>query len=487
MIKKDTIKKNFTLQLLYQAIILIIPLIQAPFLTRTIGDNALGVYTYVNSIAYYFVLLAMLGIERHGQRVIASSKDEIELRKRFWSLLLVHIVFSIFSLIIYISIVPFIAGDDINIYWINIIYVTSALFNITFLFYGLEIFKNVVIKNLLCKIAEFVLILCFVRSADDLWIYTLITTMSLLVGNVILFPSAIKLVKPIRFSLKDCKMHLKPLLILSISVIASSLYTVFNKTLIGLFMEKSNVAYYEYANKIINIPKSFIAVIGTVFFPRSCAAFESNDKTALNKYSRISILLVSLISFSTIFGLLSVGDIFVEIYYGKDFIDSAFIMMGMTPLIFIIGLGDIIRNIFLIPMKKDTYYVICVVLNSLINLIISFGLISVIGVFGVVIGTICAELFGLIFQYIICRKELSFKLIIKNTVPYLIVGLLMFIIVYFVKINLPFTIWYLILEIIIGAFSFGILSLAYIFIFDKEVKRLIINTIESLLRKRRKV
>ena len=240
MVKKDSLKKNFTFQLFYQAIILVIPLIQAPFLTRTIGDDALGVYTYVNSIAYYFVLLAMLGIERHGQRIIASAKNEEELRKRFWSLLFVHTIFSILSLLIYCSIVPFIGGNDVNIYRLNILYVASALFNITFLFYGLEIFKNVVIKNLVCKIIEFILIICLVRKPDDLWIYTLITTSSLLIGNLILFPSAIRLVKPIKFGFNDCKMHLKPLFVLSISVIASSLYTVFNKTLIRRKRLKNN-------------------------------------------------------------------------------------------------------------------------------------------------------------------------------------------------------------------------------------------------------
>lgn len=487
MVKKDSLKKNFTFQLFYQAIILVIPLIQAPFLTRTIGDDALGVYTYVNSIAYYFVLLAMLGIERHGQRIIASAKNEEELRKRFWSLLFVHTIFSILSLLIYCSIVPFIGGNDVNIYRLNILYVASALFNITFLFYGLEIFKNVVIRNLVCKIIEFILIICLVRKPDDLWIYTLIATSSLLIGNLILFPSAIRLVKPIKFGFNDCKMHLKPLFVLSISVIASSLYTVFNKTLIGIFMEKNNVAYYEYANKIINIPKSFIAVIGTVFFPRSCAAFESGDKQSLNKYSKISVVLVSLISFSTIFGLLSVGDLFVEIYYGEQFIESGWIMMAMTPLIFIIGLGDIIRNIFLIPMKKDTYYVICIVINSIINIIISFSLIFSLGVYGVVIGTICAEIFGLIFQYFLCRKELSFKLILKNIIPYFIIGLIMFICVYFVKINLPFSIWYLILEIAIGALIFGLLSMIYIFFFEKSIMSLILNSIKTIFKKKNKI
>ena len=100
--KKQSIKKNFLLQFFYQFLILVIPLIMSPYLTRVIGSTGLGIYTYSNSIAYYFVILAMLGISRYGQRVIASSsEDEEKLRKSFWSLFVVHAIFSIISIAFY--------------------------------------------------------------------------------------------------------------------------------------------------------------------------------------------------------------------------------------------------------------------------------------------------------------------------------------------------------------------------------------------------
>lgn len=484
MIKKDGLKKNFIFQILYQVVILIIPLIQAPILTRTLGDSGLGTYSYVNSIAYYFVLLAMLGIERHGQRIIANSHSDEELRKRFWSLLFDHVLVSLFSIFLYVILILFVGGGDIVIYWANLIYVASALFNITFLFYGLERFKTVLIKNLICKFVEFILIILLIKSPNDLIIYALISCTSILVGNILLFPTAIRFVKPIKFSFADCKLHIKPLLVLSISSIASSLYTVFNKTLIGLSMEKQYVAYYEYANKIINIPKAFIAVIGTVIFPRSCASFEKKDYESLKKYSGIAVTLISIISFSSIFGLLAIGDLFVVMYYGKEFSFSGDLLMAMTPLIFIVGLGDVVRNVFLIPMKKDTAYVVCVVINSLINIVISVSLISVIGAFGVILGTICAELFGLIFQYLLCRKEFSFKVIVRNTVPYLLIGVIMFVCVYFMKVNLPGTLSNLIIEILSGGAIFIGLVLAYIFSFEKSIKNMIVSMFRGFCKKK---
>ena len=83
----QSLKGNFIFQSLYQVITLVIPFIVAPYLTRVLGSNNLGIYTYVGSIASYFVILANLGISKHGQRIIASRRnDNIELRKAFWSL-----------------------------------------------------------------------------------------------------------------------------------------------------------------------------------------------------------------------------------------------------------------------------------------------------------------------------------------------------------------------------------------------------------------
>ena len=88
----DSTKKNFIFQTFYQAVILLIPLCIAPYLTRTLGGDALGRYTYTYSIAYYFILFGMLGITRHGQREIASNRNNlISLRTSFWELFWLHI------------------------------------------------------------------------------------------------------------------------------------------------------------------------------------------------------------------------------------------------------------------------------------------------------------------------------------------------------------------------------------------------------------
>ena len=108
MIRKQSISQNFFFQYAYQILILVIPLVLAPYLSRALRETALGVFSYANSIAAYFVAMSMLGIARHGQRIISeNANDDIKLRKSFWSLFTVHIIVSIISLLIYLAFVVF--------------------------------------------------------------------------------------------------------------------------------------------------------------------------------------------------------------------------------------------------------------------------------------------------------------------------------------------------------------------------------------------
>ncbi|MEE3457982.1 MAG: oligosaccharide flippase family protein, partial [Lachnospiraceae bacterium] len=287
--KKEKLSSNLIMQFLYQGVTLVIPLIISPFLTRTLGSNALGVYTYTYSIAYYFVMFAMLGISRHGQRIISQNRDDDEkLRKVFWSLFFTHIVVSLVSFAVYLGVSFVIGGDDLVIYLIQALYVLSALFNITWLFYGLENFKTVVIRNTVVKAVECLLIFLLIRQPSDLWKYTLISAGGILTGQAVMLPQAVATVKPVRFGWEDVKQHIKPLLVFSISVIAVSLYTVFDKTLLGLMTTKENVAFYEYSNKIITILVSLIGAVGTVMYPRACAMAAKKDYENQKKFINYS-------------------------------------------------------------------------------------------------------------------------------------------------------------------------------------------------------
>ena len=474
--RKQSLSKNFIFQFLYQGLMLIVPLVLSPYLTRTLQETALGNYTFANSIAYYFVIFANLGISRHGQRIISqSSGDDNKLRKEFWSLFSLHSIISAVAAVAYVLYVAFFVREYKIIYVIELMYVLSALFDITWLFYGLENFKSVVIKNGLVKVIECALIFALVKQPSDVGIYTAICAGGILIGQVVMIPQAVKTVKPIKFTKADACNHIKPLLVFSIAVIAATLYTVFDKTLLGIMSTKENVAFYEYSNRIIIVPRSIVSVVGTVMFPRACKLAAEGDTEGQRRYINYSFLFTAFIGIGSIFGFLAVAKLFATIYYGLSFSICGTIMIALSPLIFLIGMGDIIRTQYMIPNGMDKQFNICIVLNAIVNLVLSVSLIPLIGVYGAVVGTVSAELFGLIYQMVLCKKFIKAKDIVLSTIPFVLIGTIMYVAIRAVANYLPGTLSGLLIEIMVGLIIYSLISVTYLFIFKKDIINMVLS------------
>ena len=100
--KNPSIKTNYIYNLLYQVLAMVVILITTPYITRVLGANNLGIYSYTYSIVTYFILFGSLGIGMYGQREIAYVKDDINKKSlAFFELFYVKMVFIILSSILF--------------------------------------------------------------------------------------------------------------------------------------------------------------------------------------------------------------------------------------------------------------------------------------------------------------------------------------------------------------------------------------------------
>ena len=76
--------KNYAYNLSYQLLVIILPIITTPYVTRVFSSEDLGTYGYFNSIVTYFILLATLGVANYGTKEISGHLQEI--RKNFWGI-----------------------------------------------------------------------------------------------------------------------------------------------------------------------------------------------------------------------------------------------------------------------------------------------------------------------------------------------------------------------------------------------------------------
>lgn len=220
------IKLNYIYNTIYQVLTMITPLITAPYISRVLGVENVGIQSYTKSIVTYFTLFAALGTASYGQREIAMHRNEkYDTSKLFWEVELLSIVSTIVAICIWVIWIIF-ANKYKIFYFILTFEILAAAFDISWFFMGLERFKSIVIRNSAVKIGGIILIFVFVREQNDLLKYVIIMTLSGLAGNIATWTYLPKAIN--RVSIKDLNpfRHFKQTISYFIPTIAISIYTV---------------------------------------------------------------------------------------------------------------------------------------------------------------------------------------------------------------------------------------------------------------------
>ena len=476
-----SVKKNFIYNFCYQILIMILPLITTPYISRVIGPEGVGIQSYTYSIANYFVLFAMLGINNHGNRSIAMIRDDKEkLNRTFSSIYSMQFIMSTIMILLYSLYIMFIAKENKIIFLIQAIYIISALLDINWFFFGIEQFKLTVIRNAIIKLFSVLSIFIFVKNSSDLYLYSLILSLGTLIGQFVLWKYLKRYISFVKVSKKEILKQVKPILTLFIPVIAISIYKIMDKIMLGSMNSMIQVGYYENSEKIINIPLGVITALGTVMLPKMSNLYATGNEEQGNKYIGLSLEFVMFISFGAMFGLIGVSPVFIPIFLGEKFIDCVNIVSIMAVTILFLAWANVIRTQYLIPKKKDKIYIVSTIIGAVVNLLINFLLIREYGAIGAGVGTIFAEASVCIYQSIMIKKELNISLYLRKVLLYIVPGAIMCIVIRILGNELGQSILTGIIQIVVGGTLYIVLSLIYMIIIKNEIA---IKTIEKFKKK----
>ena len=210
-------KANIIYNMAYQILIMLLPFITAPYISRVFGTDGIGKYTYTYSIANYFVLFSMMGLTNYGNRSIARTRDDkCLLNKTFSEIYTMQLGFSAIALIIYWCMIPFFDEGYRALLMIQSLYIVSAIFDISWFYYGIEKFKMMVMRNGIIKIITTISTFIFVRNLEDIWKYAFIICLGFVGSNLYLFILVHRYAKFEIPNVKNVLRHVKPNLILFI-------------------------------------------------------------------------------------------------------------------------------------------------------------------------------------------------------------------------------------------------------------------------------
>ena len=283
-----------------------------------------------------------------------------------------------------------------------------------------------------------------------------------MIANLLLFPKARKLLDVLDYKKIRTEKHIKPILILFIPCIAISIYKVMDKVMLGAMTQMKEVGFYEGSERIINIPLVFVTSLGTVMMPRISNLLSSNEKEKSDNYLYKSIIFMMFLASSMCFGIVAVADIFVPIFFGSGFEKCINILTILMPSCIFLAFANVIRTQYLLPHEMDRQYVFALLMGAVTNLGLNLLLIPRYASIGASIGTLITEIVVCFFQCFSVRRYISLKKYIVCSIPFVVSGILMSIIIRSINFNVDNLYIVLLIKILFGILIyFSILSILF--------------------------
>ncbi|OUP22369.1 polysaccharide biosynthesis protein [Lachnoclostridium sp. An196] len=455
---KKSIKKNYIYNLSYQVLILFTPLITTPYISRVLGADGIGEVSFTESVASYFVLFATLGITTYGQREISYVQENRKKRSVvFWNTKVLEFITSTIAIILYV-IFSF-HQKNVNLSLIFTLNILAVFVDVTWLFQGLEEFGKIVLRNIIVKILNIAYLFLVIRSSNDVNLYAFGLCFFTFVSNVSLWVYLPKYVDRISVKQLNPFKEIPVVISLFIPTIAISIYTVLDKTMIGIITKDTyENGYYEQALKISRMVLTTVTALGTVMIPRIGYHFERKDINEVERLMYRGYRFVWCIGTPLCLGLVMISSNFVPWFFGTGYERVSDLLKVLSFLILAIGINNVTGMQYLIPTKRQNLFTLTVAIGAVVNFILNCVLIRIFQSIGAAVASVVAETVIAIVQLVFVRHELKPMMVLKEGIHYYCAGAAMAILLYIIERFLTSSFLNTVIMIVVGAFIyFGIL------------------------------
>ena len=428
---QPSLKKNIAISTLYQILLIILPIVTAPYIARVLGPDQSGVYDYTTSIMTYFAMFAALGTASYGVREIARVRDDAAMRsKLFWEIELMTVMTSSACIVvwfIFIALTP----QYKTIYLVLTMGLLSTMFDISWFFAGMEQFKYTVTKNAACKLIGVILMFLFVKKQEDLLLYVIIIISSTMIGNLSMWLYVPRFVEKVDFRTLTFRKHFHETLIYFVPTVATSVYTVLDRTLIGVITKnKAENGCYHYAMQIVNMMKALtFSSLNMVLGSRLSFLFAEKKYDEIKEKIADSTNYILFMGIGICFGMIGVAKRFVPVFLGAGYDRVVTMLILMSPIVIIIGISNCLGSQYFTPAGYRKLSARYIIIGAVVNLLLNLVLIPKFWGYGAIVASLIAEGAITVLYLKNCNGYLRVSTIIKDSWKKLIAGLIMLIVI----------------------------------------------------------
>lgn len=425
---EPSVRKNFVLSMAYQVLVVILPMITAPYVARVLGADKNGIYSFTASYQTYFSMFAALGTVSYGSREIARNRKNRAVRsKLFWEIELMTVFTSMLSIIAFIAFIY--SRDRYQIYYIpQIMAILAVMFDISWFFTGIEEFRYIVTKNAVFKLLGAVLIFALVHKPEDLLLYIIILSATTMLGNLSMWIHMPRFLEPVSMRTLRIRRHLKETLVYFVPSIATSVYTVLDKTLIGeITRNEAENGCYDKVVQIINIMKALtFTALNSVLGARISFLFAEKKYDEIRRRIETSINYILFMGLAIGFGLAGVAPRFIPWFLGPGYDRAVMMLIMMSPIVVIIGVSNCLGSQYYTPSGKRAQSARFIIVGSVVNLFLNLILIPRFWGYGAIAASIIAELTITILYITFAGESFHPLVLVRDGWRKLIAAILMF-------------------------------------------------------------
>jgi len=418
-VREKSFAQNYIFNLIYQIVAIALPLVTTPYLSRVLGADGIGQYSFAQSIVSYFALAAALGTTMYGQRQIAKVKSDSQARSQlFFEIFIFRFLGVALACLVYcLAIMPHVNFP--LLYAVAAIEILTVALDITWFYQGVEDFGIIAIGTTLGRLVAMICVFCFVKTKEDLVLYVCLYCASILLGNLLSFLGLRRyLVRPKGVRLRIL-LHLLPALALFASQFAIQVYTVLDKTMIGLITGSDfENGYYEQSQKLIKVLIALVTSLGAVMASRVAVLWNTDRKKEVYPLLYGSFRLVFALGLPMAAGVALILSRFVPIFYGGGFEPVIPIIMVLVFMFPILGCSNVIGIQYLVPTGREKWLTISVLCGAGVNVILNLFFIRQWQAMGAALASVMAELVVTTVQFVVVRKEVKIRPVIGLLLRY---------------------------------------------------------------------
>ena len=407
------IRKNVIYNVLLNVSRVIFPFITAPYISRVLEPDGIGLFDFSCYYASFFAMVALLGIPVYGIREVAKHRSEPDSLKMMVSELFSISVFTTISIsIIYIASL-FVIGqltENKIIFLVAGITLYMAPFRTEWFFQGIEKFGYITSRSLIIKTISVICLFLFVRTKSDLIVYVILNALSTAASDMWNYVKMIKDGFAPHLVFRGLRKHMRPILLLFASTLAISVYTMLDTEMLGFLTDYEQVGYYGRATNVSRILISVVTSISVVVIPRVAQSADLGNFDKIVDIVTKSLAMVSLLAIPMSIGLACISPVFVPLFYGDLFEGTTLPLMIVGILVSIIAFSNITANQILIGMGHDHLFLKCVIYGSIFNVGLNLLLIPRLGAVGASTASVLAEILVLATSLFYVHKKTPIRI-----------------------------------------------------------------------------